>query len=148
LAKDRYEKTHEGESELENELEIEENEVQSLMHQMNVDDIVASDYINIDTRIEVADMIDEGDIIAAVQEAPEEEDGEEEREEESITISNIAALDSIQNIFNYLQQNSDVKVNVSVISGMKDLQRQIGRKQNASLKQLTLDGFCKKLIRT
>ena len=62
-------------------------------------------------------MIDEGDIIAAVQEAPEEEDGEEEREEESITISNIAALDSIQNIFNYLQQNSDVKVNVSVISG-------------------------------
>ena len=47
------------------------------MHQMNVDDIVASDYINIDTRIEVADMIDEGDIIAAVQEAPEEEDGEE-----------------------------------------------------------------------
>ena len=67
------EKTHEGE----NELEIEENEVQSLMHQMNVDDIVASDYINIDTRIEVADMIDEGDIIAAVQEAPEEENGEE-----------------------------------------------------------------------
>jgi len=49
---------------LKNELEIEENEVQSLMHQMNVD-----------TRIEVADMIDEGDIIAAVQEAPEEEDG-------------------------------------------------------------------------
>ena len=126
------------------ESEIEENEVQSLMNQMNVDDIVASDYINIDTRIEIADMIDEGDIIAAVQEAPEEEDGEEEREEESITISNIAALDSIQNIFNYLQQNSDVKVNVSVISGMKDLQRQIGRKQNASLKQLTLDGFCKK----
>ena len=32
-----------------------------------------------------------------MQEAPEEEDGEEEREEESITISNIAALDSIQN---------------------------------------------------
>ena len=81
------EKTHEGESELENELEIEENEVQSLVHQMNVDDIVASDYINIDTRIEVADMIDESDIIAAVQKAPEEED----REEESITISNIAA---------------------------------------------------------
>jgi len=48
------EKTHEGESELENELEIEENEVQSLMHQMNVDDIVASDYINIDSKIEVA----------------------------------------------------------------------------------------------
>ena len=59
LAKDRYFAWHEGESELENELEIEENEVQSLMHQMNVDDIAASDYNNIDTRIEVADMIDE-----------------------------------------------------------------------------------------
>jgi len=70
----------EGESELENELEAEENEIQSLIHQMNVDDIGASDYINIDTRIEVTDMIDEGDIIAAVQEAPEEE--EEDREEE------------------------------------------------------------------
>ena len=57
-----------------------------------------------------------------LQEAPEEEDGEEEGEEESITISNMAALDSIQNIFNYLQQNSDVK----------DIQRQIGRKQNAA----------------
>ena len=86
----------EGESELENELEAEENEIQSLIHQMNVDDIVASNYINIDTRIEVTDMIDERDIIAAVQEAPEEEDGEEEREEESIKISNTAALDSIQ----------------------------------------------------
>jgi len=47
-----------------------------------VDDIVASDYINIDTRIEVTDMIDEGDIIAAVQEAPEEEDKEKEGEED------------------------------------------------------------------
>jgi hypothetical protein len=27
---------------------------------------------------------------------------------------------------------------------MKDLQRQIARKQNASLKQLTLEIFCKK----
>ena len=63
-------------------------------------------------------MIDEGDIIAAVKEAPEEEDGEEEGEEESASnaISNIAALDSIHNIFNYLQKNSEVKVNVSVIS--------------------------------
>ena len=53
-------KTHVRESELENKLEIEENNVQSLMHQMNVDDIVASDYTNIDNRIEVADIINEG----------------------------------------------------------------------------------------
>ena len=63
-------------------IRVEENEIQSLIHQINVDDIVASDYINIDTRIEVTDMIDEGDIIAAVQEAPEEEDKEKEGEED------------------------------------------------------------------
>ena len=43
-------KTHVRENELENKLEIEENNVQSLMHQMNVDDIVANDYTNIDNR--------------------------------------------------------------------------------------------------
>ena len=81
-------------------------------------------------------MIAEGDIIAAVQEAPEEED-REEKGEECNTVSNIFALNSIQIIFNYLQQNPDIKVNV--ISGLKDLQHQIGRKQNASLKHLTLE---------
>ena len=139
------EETHEGESELENELEAKENEIQSLIHQMNVDDIGVSNYINIDTRIEVTDMIDEGDIIAAVQEAPEEEEEDREEEgEECNTVSNIFALNSIQIIFNYLQQNPDIKVNVSVISGLKDLQHKIGRKQNASLKQLTLGNFVKK----
>ncbi len=44
-------------------------------------------------------------------------------------------------IFDYLQQNSDIKVNNSVISGLKDLQHQIRRKQNASLKQPTLESF-------
>ena len=58
--------THEGEIELENELEIEENEVQSLIIKWTLTIL----YINIDTRIEVADMIDEGDTIAVVQEAP------------------------------------------------------------------------------
>ena len=45
------------------------------MHQMNVDDIVASDYTNIDNRIEVADIINKGDIIAT-QKVPKKEDGE------------------------------------------------------------------------
>ena len=44
------------------------------MHQMNVDDIVASDYPNIDNRIEVADIINEEDIIAT-QKVPKKEDG-------------------------------------------------------------------------
>jgi len=104
---------------------------------MNVDDVTASNYINIDTRIEIAGMIDDEEIIAAIQEAPEEE----EEETTSTPISHTVALDSIQNLFNYLEQNSDIKINNSTISGMRDLQHQIRRKQNASLKQPTLEAF-------
>ena len=62
---------------------------------MNVDNIVASDYINIDARIEDTEMIDEEEIIAAVQEALEEEE-EGEEEITSNSISNMDALNSIQ----------------------------------------------------
>ncbi|CAG8568020.1 10227_t:CDS:2 [Funneliformis mosseae] len=74
-----------------------------------------SNYINIDFRIEIAEVIDEDEIIAAVQGASEEE------ETISIPISYPIALDSIKNLFDYLQQNSDIKVNSPVISGMRDL---------------------------
>ena len=104
---------------------------------MNVDNIVASDYINIDAIIEDTEMIYEEEIIAAVQEALEEE------EITSNSISNMDALNSIQNIFNYLQHSSDIKTNASVISGMKDIQCQIQRKRIASLKQSTLETFYK-----
>ena len=63
---------------------------------MNVDDIMASNYINIDSRIEIAEMVDE---------------------EEKEVPNNPVALDSIQNTFDYFQQNSNIKVNRSVISG-------------------------------
>jgi hypothetical protein len=63
---------------------------------MNVDNIVASDYINIDARIEDTEMIDEEEIIAAVQEALEEEEEEGEEEITSNSISNMDALNSIQ----------------------------------------------------
>nr|CAG8459407.1 1231_t:CDS:2 [Entrophospora candida] len=99
------EEMYEEPNELDNELENEENTVQSLINQMNVDDIMATP---------------------------------------SNPISNTVALDNIQNIFDYFQQNSDIKVNGSLISGLKNLQRQIRRKQNASLKQLTLESFYSK----
>jgi hypothetical protein len=70
------EEIFEGPDELEYELEYEENAVQTLINQMDVDDITASNYINIDSRIEIAEVIDEDEIIAAVQEAPEEEEEE------------------------------------------------------------------------
>ena len=43
-----------------------------------------------------------------------------------------------------MQQNSNIKVNSSVISGLRDLQHQIRGKQNASLKQLTLESLYNK----
>ena len=48
-------------------------------------------------------MIDDEEIIAAIQEAPEE------GETMSTPISYTIALDSIQNLFNYLEQNSDLQ---------------------------------------
>ena len=86
-------KTHVRENELENKLEIEENNVQSLMRQMNVDDIVASDYTNIDNRVEVVDIINEGDIIAT-QKVPKKKDGKA-KGEECNTLSNMSALNSV-----------------------------------------------------
>ena len=59
---------------------------------MNVDDIVASDYTNIDNRIEVVDIINE-DIIAT-QKVPKKEDGKTKREECN-TVSNMSTLNSV-----------------------------------------------------
>ena len=48
------------------------------------------------------------------------------------------ALESIQNLLNYLQQSNNVSVSISVFSGMKDSQRQIRREQVNSLRQASL----------
>jgi hypothetical protein len=53
-------------------------------------------------------MPNDDEIIAAVQEAPENE-GEDEEEIEALMISNKVALESIQNLHDYLRQNSDKK---------------------------------------
>ena len=50
------------------------------MHQMNMDDTVASDYTNIDNKVEIADIINEGDIIFT-QKVPRKEDGKAKGEE-------------------------------------------------------------------
>ena len=84
----------------------------------------------------IVKLIDKDEVIATVSEVPEEE-----KKIVSTSISYPIALDGTQNLFNYLQQNSDIKINNSTISGMRDLQHQIRRKQNASLKQSTLEAF-------
>ena len=66
---------------------------------------------NFERRKTIAEIVDEEEVIAAVQEAPEEE---EEGEDIGNPISNTVALDNIQNIFNYLQQNADIKINNSL----------------------------------
>jgi len=66
---------------LDNEIEIEDEIVQSLIDQMIVDNAVirAEDYIDIDNILVTSDMFNDDEIIAAVQEAPENE-GEDEGE--------------------------------------------------------------------
>ena len=46
---------------------------------------------------------------------------------------NKIALENIQILYNYLQQNNDIQVNSSFVSGLKDLKWKINRKQNDSL---------------
>nr|CAG8647660.1 9807_t:CDS:2 [Entrophospora candida] len=45
----------------------------------------------------------------------------------------------VQSLINQMDVDDIIAINSSVISGLRDLQHQIRRKQNASLKQLTLE---------
>ena len=78
---------------MDDEIEI---EVQSLIDQMIVDDAVvrAEDYIEIDNTLETSDMLNDDEIITAVQEVLE--NGEDEDENEALMISNKVALENIQ----------------------------------------------------
>nr|CAG8595389.1 11562_t:CDS:2 [Entrophospora candida] len=122
------EEMYEEPNDLENELESEENAVQSLIIQMNVDDIMASNYIKIDARIEIAEMVDEEKIIAAVP--------EEEKEAPNNPISNIVTLDSINKILILSKWLGNLRIERPATS--------IRRKQNTFIKQLTLESFCDK----
>lgn len=123
-----------------NEIEIEDEIVQSLIDQMVVDDTVvrAKDYIEIDNTLETADMLNDDEIIAAVQEAPEDE-GEDDDDENKV--SNKVALESIQNIHNYLQQNDDIKVNSLFVSELRDLKWKIDKKRIDSSTQMSIDTY-------
>lgn len=97
----------------------EENEVQLLIDQINInsDDVItARSYIEIDSG-SMTEMLDDDEIIAAVREAPEDDD----EEDVSPPISNKIALESIQILYNYLEQNNDIEVNSQFVSGLRDL---------------------------
>ena len=83
-------------------------------------------------------MFNDDEIIAAIQEVPENE-GEDEDENEALMISNKVALESIQNLHDYLQQNSDIKVDSSFISGLRDLKWKIDKKRITSSMQTSMD---------
>ena len=59
-------------------------------------------------------------------------------------ISNKIALENIQNLYNYLEQNNDIKVNSSFVLGLRDLKWKINRKQIDSLKQTIMDIYLNK----
>jgi len=91
------------------EVDPEIDEVQLLIDQINVNNddniITARSYIEIDSDLGT-EILDDDEIIATVQEAPEEE----EEEDIGPPIPNKIALESIQNLYNYLQQNNDIQV--------------------------------------
>ena len=75
-------------------------------------------------------MLNDDEIITAVQEVPENErEDEDEDENEALMISNKVALESIQNLHDYLRQNSDIKVNSSFVSGLRDLKWKIDKRE-------------------
>ena len=76
-----------------NDIEIEDKIVQSLIDQMVVDYSVTrgKDYIEIDSTLETNDIPNDNKIIAAVQEAPEDE-GEDDDKNKVFMASNKVAL--------------------------------------------------------
>lgn len=66
------------------------------------------------------------------------------KDDVSTPVSNKLVLESIQNIHNYLQQNNDIKVSNSFVSGLKDLKWKIDKKQISSLKQTSMDVYLNK----
>ena len=121
----------------------EENEIQLLVDRINTnsDDIMTvRSYVEIDSGLET-EILDDEEIIAAVHEAPSDDD---EEEDASPPISNKVALESIQILYHYLEQNNDVEVNSQFVSGLRDLKWKISRKQVTSLKQTSMDIYLNK----
>lgn len=132
-----------GPMEIDMEVIDEENEIQLLVDRINTnsDDIMTvRSYVEIDSGLET-EILDDEEIIAAVHEAPSDDD---EEEDASPPISNKVALESIQILYHYLEQNNDVEVNSQFVSGLRDLKWKISRKQVTSLKQTSMDIYLNK----
>lgn len=116
-----------------------ENTVQSLINQTDAVQLNAEDYINIDSGLEESDINDD-EIIALVQGTAEEEcDSNDDLF--LLPVSNKTALESVENILSYLQQQHDFSIDCSLVLKIRDLQNQIRKKQINSMKQTTLDSF-------
>ena len=116
-----------------------ENTIQSLINQTDAAQLNAEDYINIDSSLEESDINDD-EIIALVQETAEEEcDSNDDLS--LLPLSSKTALESVENILRYLQQQNDFSIDCSLVLKIRDLQNQIRKKQINSMKQTTLDSF-------
>ena len=65
-------------------------------------------------------------------------EGEDEDEDEALMISNKVALESIQNLHDYLQQNSDIKVDSSFIAGLRDLKWKLIKRERILQRKMLL----------
>jgi hypothetical protein len=100
--------------------------------------IAAEDYINIDSSLETTGIPNDDEIISNVIEVPEVE---EENNSNVLPVSNKMALESIENIHNYLQQQQNLNVKHSFLVDLKDLQHQICLNQLSLSKQSSLNEF-------
>ena len=95
-------------------IETEENNetaVQFLLNRMDIMDLTARDYIDVDSMLEATQIIDDDEIIKAIQETTENEEAEEDN---CPLVSDKIALESIHNLLNYIQQSNSLSVNSSV----------------------------------
>ena len=74
----------------------------------------------------------------------ENEDKVEGENEEMM--SNKVALESIKDLHDYLQQNSDIKIDSLFVSGLRDLKWKIDKKRTASSTQTSIDTYWNNLL--
>ena len=67
---------------------------------------------------------------------------EDDNDKDEVSIvSNKMAIESIQNLHNYLQQNNDIRVNSSFVSGLRHLKQEIEKKRTNYSTQTSMDVY-------
>ena len=80
-------------------------------------------------------------VLRVTQVTASEDEGEDNDKDEVSIVSNKMAIESIQNLHNYLQQNNDITVNSSFVSGLRHLKQEIEKKRTNYSTQTSMDVY-------